>query len=282
METHFKNRDWLNKILVVGICVSSLVVYAKASSMEPVHHELARLQKQNGLSLFAVTADSLGIVDFNSRSLRKMAGIPNQAPPISPVITVDGAEIAFVDCSPPEAAQPSPTARNCPRWHLATIHVDGTHFRQFPNVISPESMCWSHDKSKIALNVAGGNLDIFDLANGELQQVAGRYSYTTTQCWSIDDKQFIYFDNKLGGVRNVLVYDMEQRKSRLLSKGVVPTWSPDGQWISFLVDDAYYYAIHPNGDGKRLLFKASGADSGLLWSPDSRLVAYASERGRLC
>jgi hypothetical protein len=56
-------------------------------------------------------------------------------------------------------------------------------------------------------------------------------------------------------------------------------WSPDGKWISFLVDDHSYYVVHPNGDGKKLLFKAGIGVTELQWSPDSRFVAYVSARG---
>jgi Tol biopolymer transport system component len=71
------------------------------------------------------------------------------------------------------------------------------------------------------------------------------------------------------------VYDKHEVKSWTLANGRHATWSPDGNWIAFLEDGAYY-AIRPTGNEKKLLFKQKEALTPLWWSPDSRLVAYMS------
>jgi WD40 repeat protein len=281
--------SWLRKTLLLGLCSLILVLTVRALSTESVRAELIRLQRQNALSLISVTANKLNVVDYTSRSLKEGKLFSNGGLSNEGVLTVDGAEIAFNDCSPPGVTHPIPSSENCASvWpHLATIHADGTHFRQYSEFVYPVGMCWSHDKTKLALAVADRrenksaveNVYILDLNSGQLQQVAGFDNWTMIQCWSADDKQFVYMENRVGGIQNVLVYDAEQRKSRFLAKGSHPTWSPDGKWISFLVNDETYNAVHPNGDGEKLLFKAGIGVTDLQWSPNSRFVAYVSARG---
>ncbi len=280
---------WLRTTLLFGLCSSILVLSVPALSTESVSAELIRLQKQNALYLISVTANKFNLVDYKSRSLKEGKTFANAGLSNESVLTIDGTEIAFNDCSPPEVTHAIPSGEHCASvWpHLATVHADGTHFRKYPDFVYPDGMCWSHNKDKLALAVADrrenrsavNNVYILDLNSGQLQQVAGFDNWTMTQCWSADDKQFVYMENIVGGIQNVLLYDTEQRKSRFLAKGSRPTWSPDGKWISFLVNDDAYYAVQPNGDGKKLLFKAGIGVTDLQWSPDSRFVAYVSARG---
>ncbi|MGI0084546.1 MAG: TolB family protein [Nitrososphaerales archaeon] len=256
---------------------------------ESVRAELIRLQRQNGLYLISATANKLNIIDYTSRSSKEEKHFASGGLSNGSVLTVDGTEIAFNDCSPSGVSHPIPSSEKCPSvWpHLATIHSDGTYFRKYPDFVYPGGMCWSHDKTKLALAVADRrenrfavqNIYILDLNSGQLQRVAGFDNWTMTQCWSADDKQFVYMENKVGGIQNVLVYDTDQHQSRFLAKGSHPTWSPDGKWISFLVNEDAYYAVHPSGDGEKLLFKVGIGITDLQWSPDSRFVAYVSARG---
>jgi hypothetical protein len=277
------------KVLLLCLCISILLVAIPAMSRESVHAELMKLQKQNALCLISVTTNKINLVDYTSRSLKDNRQFANGGLSNESVLTVDGTEIAFNDCSLPGASQPVPSGEQCASAlpHLATMHADGSRFQKFQDYAYPGGMCWSHDKAKLALSVTDRtengsgvpSVYILDLNSGRLQQVAGLDNWTMIQCWSADDKQFVYMENKDGGIQNVLVYDTELRKSRFLAKGARPTWSPDGNWISFLVDDHSYYAVHPNGDSKKLLFKTVVGVTDLQWSPDSRFVAYVSARG---
>lgn len=65
---------------------------------------------------------------------------------------------------------------------------------------------------------------------------------------------------------------------------LLPTWSPDGSWIAVRApstDDGRFlgYVIHPDGTGATQITTATfmeEAHGGLVWSPDSRSVAYHS------
>jgi Tol biopolymer transport system component len=113
-------------------------------------------------------------------------------------------------------------------------------------------------------------LQIVNVSSGETQEVE-KQGVVISSCWSPDNKQLVYEAGE-----NVRVYNLEEKRSRLIAAGKYPTWSPDGNWIVFLNHDKYY-AIHPSGAERHLLFKSWHSESGLFWSPDSRLVAYVSQ-----
>jgi len=237
-----------------------LAPFAQTTAKEPVRTELIRLQKDTGLTL-ASFYRSLETVLFADRSmsagkevLAAMAG--------DGAITRDGMDVAV----------------NLFPHGFGVVHNDGSDFRGYSEVSAAYELCWSYDKSKLAMNVQNlkrgttppnDNLQIFNLSSKEIQVFDVRAA-VTSQCWSPDNKKVVYDADD-----HVRAYDSEQKQWLELAKGHDATWSPDGNWIAFLDDDTYY-AISPSGENRRELFKSKGALSGLWWSPDSRIVAYIS------
>jgi WD40 repeat protein len=165
---------------------------------------------------------------------------------------------------------------------LDVFRPDGFSWEKFPSA-KLDLLCWSHDQSKVAGIVSrheDSYLEIFDMASKTSQVVEPLVQYRmhfTSQCWSPDDKRVAYEVNG-----NVRVFDFNggEARGRELANGTDVTWSPAGNWIAFR-DGHTYYAIHPNGEGKKELFSKGNAVSALYWSPDSRIVAYVVKLGYL-
>lgn len=234
--------------------------FAQTTAKEPVRTELIRLQKDTGLTLASFDR-SVETVMFADRSMSTgnevLAAMVDDG-----AITRDGMDVAV----------------NLFRRGFGVVHTDGSDFRGYSEVSAAYDLCWSYDKSKLAMNVQNlkrgtsppnDNLQIFNLSSKEIQVFDVRAA-VTSQCWSPDNKKVVYEAND-----SVRVYDSEQKKWLELAKGREATWSPDGNWIAFLDDDTYY-AIRPSGENRKELFKSKGALSGLWWSPDARIVAYIS------
>src|SRR5438445_676506 len=100
---------------------------------------------------------------------------------------------------------------------------------------------------------------------------------------------------------SIVVVRSKSGEQHTISKGDSPAWSPDGQWIAYLVnhsrtrDDVTIELIHPDGSGERELFRShergtysrgwgphpEGLPEGpLVWSPDSKAVAFSRRYDR--
>jgi len=236
---------------------------------ESVQDELVRLQRQFGLTLVNVDSNAVQFVDFSKHTLRKLREFPGGG-----WISRDGSEVAT-------------TIHLGTRWYPRISRPDGSGLREYPGVVDPTDFCWSLDGSRLALRATihgdtrrdPPRLWILDVNLGTTRDT-GADGRLTPQCWSPDAKQIAYSDANASFVKNsnVRVLDLAAHTSRTLAKGVNPTWSPDGNWIAFY-DQGTYYSIRPAGGESKKLFKKWHATSGLLWSPDCRIVAFVSQAG---
>lgn len=237
---------------------------ALAAPRESVHDELVRLQRQYGLTLGAYDR-GLDLILFSKREHLHGPEL-SSVKAIEGAVSRDGTEVA-VDLWIDQRGN-----------SLGVMHPDGTGLRQFPEIKAAYNLCWSFDNTKLAMSLQdlkhgsappNDSLQVLTLSSKALQEVDVRAT-VTQQCWSPDGKQIVYEAND-----SVRVFNAAQKRWQVLAKGTNATWSPDGLWIAFL-DNETYYAIRPSGEDRKALFRVAGAMSGLIWSPDSRIVAYAS------
>lgn len=252
------------------ICVLLLlIVSATGIAKEGVRAELARVQKQTGLTL-AWYYVGVQTVKFADRFAAAGKELLPSGKPENGLLSPDGSQIAF----------PAPGPEYRDPTHLIIVGRDGAVAAEYPEFVDPRALCWSHDKSTLIVHARTAatrppeyHLFILDLASHAAQQFGDAHSYATAQCWSPDDKQIVYTSND-----ELRVYNVAGAGSRALIKGNEPAWSPDGQWIAFHAKDGYY-AVSPAGGEPKRLFKTKQGRSELFWSPDSRIVAYLGEGG---
>jgi hypothetical protein len=250
------NSD-MNAFLLTAVYPRWVAFDVAALGEESVRENLIKLQTETGLTLVSMESGQTLAVDFERRGLSKIGDARGTG-----AISHDGTEVAFTYFS---GVLPT---------HLGIANFDGSHFRQYPNLESPDHICWSHAGTNLAMLSTGSadklyGLQLWQLQSGITGRISGRGSLTS-QCWSTNDEQIVY---EVNGVINL--YDAEKKVSRELDQGKFPTWSSDGEWIAFL-DHDIYYAIRPDGKQKKQLFRRKGASSALWWSPDSRFVAYVA------
>jgi hypothetical protein len=257
---------------------------AQASTKESVRAELIRLQKQTGLSLVSFGGGggggggNLDVVMFASRQLedRQLLKGENVG---EGAISSDGSALAFELRRKTGRTFSTPYVKELPEIgsRLGIVRQDGSDLREYADLGDPYYLCWSFDKSTLALTAkilkhgkdVAPSLQILHLDDGTTEEVKAK-GYVTSQCWSPNQKQIVYQAD-----HTLRVYDVREKKSRTLTNGQYVTWSPDGNWIAFLKGDGYY-AIRPSGNEKKHLFKKKDALTPLWWSPDSRFVAYVS------
>jgi Tol biopolymer transport system component len=250
-------------VAVVALALAVLLVWSMVA--QSVRAELTHLQKQTGLSLVTAENRSILAVIFSGRSLTKVRDLPGGIGAISP----DGIQVAFVSESLP--------------FYLRISRTDGSDYREYQSVRMPPNncICWSHDNSKLVIGsmntgFLNASVQLFDVRSGVAQQIA-KVGRVTSQCWSPDNKHFVYESDA-----NLRVYDIEEKRSSDLQvKGTQATWSPDSKRIAFLDDYTYYVADATATKDRQALFQRWHAESGLWWSPDSRFVAYVSQAGLL-
>lgn len=228
-------------------------IAAQPSSRESVRAELIRLQDGKGLTLAWIDSNSLGRAYLTHSEINSVQAI-----------SFEKRVVVHLQDS------------------LEAFRPEGFDSEQYPGRQGIGG-CWSHDQKTLAATVVDRStgdmkLEILDAKANKVRVVAmaaEQRKLVTEQCWSQDDRQLVYETGT-----DVMVFNFENDRSDALAKGTDPTWSPDGMWIAFRVRDTYY-AMHPDGSGRKKLFHQGGAVSALYWTPDSRIVAYVRELGFL-
>ncbi len=243
-------------------------------SDDPLSSELVREQKDRGLSLVSVFAGRVYSVDFSTRSLGVAEDHQIEGNSEFGIVSPDATLIALV---------------NNTNLNLRISMLDGSGSQNYTELKSPSGMCWSNNNAKLALTANHARTDgqtpitfqIMDLESRKTEIVDDMNAFAMPQCWSPDGTLLVYSKNSVPNKQTVLTFNTQTKKKTELAAGAYATWIPTTDWITFLDcgvegHDCTFYAIHPDGTGKRALFKTFAAITGLSWSPDGRFGAYVS------
>lgn len=287
-------KRWLSRSTTF-ICAFAIVLLNLAASCRgpadgmSFRSDLIQHEKQNDYHLASIQNSLVFTASFEDGSLGHSKLSTNTTNATYGRMSPDGLFAAVALC-PDSVGLYSMEFHACGRTILAVIDVKRNNIQTFQDFADPGTdMCWSRDASKLVLTVNRRGhgrdnefgLQLLDLRTGQTEMISeGPDSFVDPQCWSPDDKEFVYATNQPVGVQTVKLYDTETKSVTALGRGGHATWSPDGTRIAFLycppsLVGCSYYGIRLSDRKQELLFKADG-ETALSWSPDSRFVSYIS------
>lgn len=123
-------------------------------------------------------------------------------------------------------------------------------------------------------------LEVIGITGDERQKAFGG-GEITTPAWSPDSQRLAYV---LGTDSGNTIYvgnsdGSESIELTTIAADEVGNWSPGGEMIVFTVQDGADQGLHiRNPDGVNKFRRTDGPDSGAVWSPDSRFIAFLSTR----
>jgi len=228
--------------------------------------------------------DSLGFINADGTGLTYVNGWRAYSPPVLPVVTNDGSMVAFrIEGNPYmpgdlviwQVGQP---ARGCnvdPGSYRPALTVGTT--RAVIDLASPRGRLMILDLAECFDNDAPLTGSILTLSAPDTQ-IHGALSP--------DGEMLAYAERDPDlGSRVVIVRRMSDGAETTLGQGIMPAWSPDGQWIAYTRLDGIYKADSKGEDIHRILDYTSPDSSGRplypdwwpplpSWSPDGKWLVY--------
>ncbi len=101
--------------------------------------------------------------------------------------------------------------------------------------------------------------------------------YNQYLSWSPDSSAFL-FSAYNGRSRNIYRMNPEESEVELLTEGWSMAWSPDGEWIAFILE-YNVYRMRPDGTDIEQLTANFDVGENLSWSPDSEWILFEAREG---
>lgn len=146
-----------------------------------------------------------------------------------------------------------------PRWSRAG---DSIAFQGKRDQSSANSSLFVH-------RVSDGNLSV--LVDGQLK--GGDFLL----CWSPDGKRIVF----QSASNQITILNVGTRESRTIDNGQFPTWSPNGSYIAYQSGPTKYVLYNLQTNQKAFILPGDSVSGNLVWSPDSRFLAYSKLSGGL-
>jgi TolB protein len=130
-----------------------------------------------------------------------------------------------------------------------------------------------------------GNLEIYLMnADGsDAKSLTNSKSFNTFPTWSPDGKTIAFCRYDEGQLPSIWTMDADGKNPKQLTKehDRGPVWSPNGKKIAFCrhVDgNPEIFVMDADGSNQTNLTKNSAFDADATWSPDSKQIAFTSDR----
>lgn len=202
--------------------------------------------------------------------------LANREPIISPAWSPDGGRIAYVSFEKRKSTIYVHSLADGSRQVLANF--DGSN----------SAPCWSPDGQRLAITLSrDGVAQIYTItADGtDVVRITNSGSIDTEASWSPDGRSILYTSDRGASPQ---IYRMSARggpSERMTFEGnynVTPRWSPDGRSFCFIQRNGgrYNVAIQEIGSRDAQLLTDGRIDSSPTFSPNGRMILYASEHNR--
>jgi len=215
---------------------------------------------------------NLWVADADGENAQSALNSPE--PVISPSWAPSGSQLAYVSF---ESRKP-----------VVYVHDVATGKRRLVANFkgSNSAPAWSPDGKSLAMTLSrdgGSQLYVMDAAGGEPKRLAQSSAIDTEPTFTSDGKT-IYFVSDRGG--SPQIYRMPStggNPERVTFSGtynISPALSPDGRWLAYIsrVSGAFKLHIMDLSSGMATAITDSNADENPSFSPNSRLIIYATQQ----
>ncbi len=224
------------------------VLFCMGFALKSQAQDEARLMRYPDINknlIAFVYAGDIWTVDSNGGEAKRLTSHPGLE--LFPKISPDGKWIAFL-----RTPSPNPKADPCtqqpgdfdtctsPLPALYVVHPDGTGLvKLLENVRlfnSPYNQpAWSPDSQTVAV-VSGqpeAHISLVNLSNNKVKHIESFGPVSGAPVWS-PDGNFLAFTAAEKNTKQIVLYDIRDQSTRILTNGSLPVWSPDGKWLAYI------------------------------------------------
>lgn len=221
--------------------------------------------KVSGKIIYQTTYDTFSINPDGSNNTRLVENV--RVSTLSP----DGTQFAYL-------FRPEGSAKQ----EIFLMNADGSNQRPLstnhPEYTGPSFLDWSPDGNSIVLASDSNGYDIFTTGvdGKNVLQLTHDPDPDRSPSWSSNGEKIVFISSS-----NVYTMNADGTERKQLTNegnGDTPVYSPDGNWIAFLLakqDYKYYvYVMNVDGTNQRQLSDIEASWDSLAWSPDGKWIAF--------
>lgn len=266
------NSKVLAAVAVVTVMVFCVYGVVKYSEKKSIVQALQAVERRNGWRIL-VYDGGIQYLDLEDGSLRFVNIQPTSTPCRIGMASLgpNGQELVFSETS-------------CSNFDtLISLDLVTRKRRELltlPSIMGPR---WS----------PAGDLIAFEGKRGVSDQTSGLFLYKLTDgslsaliddqlkrgdfllSWSPDGRRIVFQSSS----DQIKIIDLAVGKSRTIDNGQFPTWSPNGRYITYQNEAMNHVLYDVQTNEKTFILKGGSVSGSLVWSPDSRYLAYSKLSG---